>query len=119
LSDSQQTKPKTADAITDEDIERAQRQIGVPKFSYNKPYNQVASPDRTRHFAFACGDGNPLYNDREYGATTRWGDNTAPGTATVMLPSRDNGPVVLPEAEPEAIQRAAGIQRVPAEQNQL
>jgi len=63
--------------ITDEDIERARRQIGVPKFAYNKPYNIYASPDTMRHFAFACGDDNPLFNDRAYGRSTRWGDQIA------------------------------------------
>jgi hypothetical protein len=50
--------------ITDEDIARARRQIGVPKFAFNKPYNTVASSDGMSHFAFACGDGNPINNDR-------------------------------------------------------
>ena len=67
-----------AGKITNEDIERARRQIGVPKFSYNKPYNAVASSDGMAHFAFACGDANPLYNDRAYGAKTRWRDQIAP-----------------------------------------
>lgn len=81
--------------ITDEDIERARRQIGVPKFAYNKPYNAVASSDGMSHFAFACGDGNPLYNDREYGATTRWHDQIAHplflhATGTNLTPKPDS-----------------------------
>lgn len=68
----------TAGRITDEDIERARQQIGVPKFAFNKPYNTAASSDSMRHFAFACGDDNPLFNDRQYGRTTRWGDQIAP-----------------------------------------
>jgi acyl dehydratase len=64
--------------ITDADIARAQQQIGVPKFAFNKPYNAVASSDVMAHFAFACGDANPLYRDRDYGATTRWRDQIAP-----------------------------------------
>jgi acyl dehydratase len=68
----------TLGRITDEDIERARRQIGVPKFAFNKPYNSVASSDGMSHFAFACGDDNPLYNDRAYGANTRWRDQIAP-----------------------------------------
>lgn len=64
--------------ITAADIERARRQIGVPKFAYNKPYNSVASSDGISHFAFACGDSNPLWHDRSYGATTRWRDQIAP-----------------------------------------
>jgi acyl dehydratase len=64
--------------ISDEDVIRARRQIGIPKFSYNKPYNAIASSDGMAHFAFACGDANPLYNDRTYGAKTRWRDQIAP-----------------------------------------
>ncbi len=52
--------------------------------------------------------------DIEMASTNQRGENTAPGTATVILPSRANGPVVLPEAEPETLKRAAGIPRQPA-----
>ena len=64
----------TGGRITDEDIERARRQIGIPKFAHNKPYNAVAGSDVLSHFAFACGDDNPLWHDRAYGAATRWRD---------------------------------------------
>lgn len=64
--------------ITAEDIKRAKDQIGVPKFSYNRPFNEKASSDVIRHFAFACGDDNPLYHDRAYGSETRWKDQIAP-----------------------------------------
>ena len=60
--------------ITTADIERARRQIGVPKFSYNKPYNSIPSTDSLSRFAWACGDDNPLWHDRTYGAKTRWRD---------------------------------------------
>jgi len=53
--------------ITTADIERARRQIGVPKFSYNKPYHSITSTDSLSHFAWACGDDNPLWHDRTYG----------------------------------------------------
>ena len=80
--------------ITDEDIARARRQIGVPKFAYNKPYNQIATSDGMRHFAFACGDANPLYNSREYGKSTRWRDQISPplflhSTGTNLTPKPD------------------------------
>src|ERR1700757_4705070 len=68
----------TAGKITDEDIARARRQIGVPKFAFNKPYNVAAGSDVMSHFAFACGDDNPLWHDRTYGRTTRWRDQIAP-----------------------------------------
>ena len=84
----------TLGKITDEDIERARRQIGVPKFAFNKPYNATASSDGMSHFAFACGDGNPLYHDRTYGAGTRWRDQIAPplflhATGTNLTPKPD------------------------------
>src|SRR4051812_27906248 len=60
--------------ITEEDIERAKRQIGVPKYSYDKPYNAIASSGALSHFAWGAGDDNPLWHDRDYGATTRWRD---------------------------------------------
>jgi acyl dehydratase len=80
--------------ITDADIERARRQIGVPKFSYNKPYNAVASQDALSHFAWACGDENPLWHDRSYGAKTRWRDQIAiplflHSTGTNLTPKPD------------------------------
>ena len=80
--------------ILDEDIERARRQIDVPKFAFNKPYNATASSDGMSHFAFACGDGNPLYHDRTYGAKTRWRDQIAPplflhATGTNLTPKPD------------------------------
>lgn len=80
--------------ITDDDIARARRQIGVPKFAFNKPYNAVASSDGMAHFAFALGDDNPLYNDRAYGETTRWRDQIAHplflhATGTNLTPKPD------------------------------
>lgn len=90
----------TTGKITDEDIERVRRQIGVPKFAYNKPYNCVASSDGMSHFAFACGDANPLYHSREYGATTRWRDQIAP---PLFLHSTGINPTPKPDAEKKAL----------------
>jgi len=62
-----------AGAITDADIERAQRQIGVPQFTRQPAFNEYATFDGMRHFAFgAVGDDNPLWHDPEYGKKTRW-----------------------------------------------
>jgi len=59
--------------ITDEDIERARRQIGIPQFSPNKPWNYLAGRDSMSHFAFgAVGDDNPLWHDPDYARDTRW-----------------------------------------------
>ena len=100
MSDRQKTNNETAGQITDEDIERARRQIGVPKFAYNKPYNETASADGIRHFAFACGDANPLFNDRAYGAKTRWGDQIAP---PLFLHSTGNNLTPKPDAEKKTL----------------
>ena len=100
LSDKQKTNNETAGKITDEDIERARRQIGVPKFAFNKPYNETASADGIRHFAFACGDANPLFNDRAYGAKTRWGDQIAP---PLFLHSTGNNLTPKPDVAKKAL----------------
>lgn len=94
MSDTPSQSKKEVGRITDEDIERAKGQIGIPKFSRNKPYNEWASPDGMRHFAFACGDDNPLFNDRAYGRTTRWKDQIATplflhSTGTNLTPKPD------------------------------
>jgi len=86
--------------ITDEDIERAKRQIGVPKFAFNKPYNAVASPDILSHFAFAYGDDNPLYHSRDYGAGTRWRDQIGP---PLFLHSTGTNLTPKPDAETKAL----------------
>ena len=58
--------------ITEEDIERARRQIGVPQYERNDVFNRVAGADSISHFAFGIGDDNPLWHDTEYGKKTRW-----------------------------------------------
>lgn len=85
---------ESSGAITQADIERARAQIGIPKFAYNKPYNEIASRDVLRHFAWACGDDNPLWHDPTYGGTTRWRDQIAfplflHSTGTNLTPKPD------------------------------
>ena len=84
----------TEGRITPEDIARARQQIGVPKFAYNKPYNARTGTDALAHFAWACGDDNPLWHDRAYGAKTRWRDQFAfpqflHATGTNLTPKPD------------------------------
>lgn len=66
--------------ITDEDIERARAQIGIPVYKSGELWNRVPSQDVISHFAFGCGDDNPLFHNPAYGATTRWHDQIAPPT---------------------------------------
>lgn len=59
--------------ITDEDIERARQQIGVPQTRHTPTFNRVAGADTMRHFAFGLvGDDNPLWHDEDYASRTRW-----------------------------------------------
>jgi acyl dehydratase len=90
-------RPKGIDAkITDADIERGRRQIGIPQYERNPPFNLRASSDAISHFAFGIGDDNPLWHDPDYGKRTRWRDQIAPplfATATGL----DETPPPTPE----------------------
>jgi acyl dehydratase len=66
--------------ITDEDIARAKAQIGIPVNQRDEAWNKLASADSISHFAFGCGDDNPLFHDPKYGAKTRWHGQIAPPT---------------------------------------
>ena len=66
--------------ITDEDIQRARAQIGIPVNQRDVPWNQLPQADTISHFAFGCGDDNPLFHDRHYGSKTRWHAQIAPPT---------------------------------------
>jgi len=64
--------------ISDADIERARSQIGIPVAARHRSWNPVPDASSISHFAFGIGDDNPLWHDRDYAATTRWGDQIAP-----------------------------------------
>src|SRR5437667_356357 len=66
--------------ITDEDIERARAQIGIPVNQRDEAWNRLPNADAISHFAFGCGDDNPLFHDPEYGKGTRWHGQIAPPT---------------------------------------
>jgi acyl dehydratase len=72
-------EPRDIDArISDADIERAQRQIGVPWFNRSPFWAPVPDRSSMSHFAFGYGDDNPLWHEPDYGRTTRWRDQVAP-----------------------------------------
>nr|MDT0523669.1 acyl dehydratase [Streptomyces sp. DSM 41633] len=48
--------------ITDEDIERARAQIGIPVNQRDEAWNKNPSADTITQFAFGCGDDNPLFH---------------------------------------------------------
>jgi acyl dehydratase len=69
--------------ITDEDIERAKAQIGIAVNQRDEAWNKVPSADAITHFAFGCGDDNPLFYDPDYGQKTRWHRQIAPPTFAI------------------------------------
>jgi acyl dehydratase len=82
--------------ISQEDIDRAKAQIGIPQYERNAVFNTVASSDTISHFAFGIGDDNPLWHDSQYGAATRWRGQIGPPlyATTVGL---DDTPKPTPE----------------------
>jgi acyl dehydratase len=95
------TEPKDIGGkITPEDVERCQRQVGVPQYAHSLPYNIEVTRDAIRHFAFSCGEDNPLWSDRAYGAKTRWGDQIAP---PMFFVSTGTGLAPKPDAETKAL----------------
>lgn len=69
--------------ITDEDVALMRERIGYPNPTLRKgvitrPWNTIATADAIRRWAESIGDANPLYNDDEYAARSRWGGSIAP-----------------------------------------
>jgi acyl dehydratase len=65
--------------LTAAGIEAFRGKIGVD-WPYDRwtTWNEVASRDGIRHYAYGLGDDNPLWCDPDYAATTRWGGVVAP-----------------------------------------
>ncbi len=65
--------------ITEEGVQKMRSRIGVemPKHPW-QTWNETASADAFRHFAYGFGDDNPLFVDPVYGAKTRWRSVVAP-----------------------------------------
>jgi acyl dehydratase len=69
--------------ITDADVEMLRRRIGYPNPTLRrgvitKPWNTTVNADAVRRWAESNGDMNPLFNDAEYAARTRWAGTIAP-----------------------------------------
>lgn len=69
--------------ITDEDVQLMRERVGYPnptlrKGVITKPWNVLATADAIRRWAECIGDANPLYNDADYAAGTRWQGVIAP-----------------------------------------
>ena len=84
--------------LTMEGLDALRERIGID-WSYTRwsTWNEEASRDAIRHFAFGFGDDNPLWWDPEYAQTTRWRGIIAPPTfldtagITPKLPPRKKG----------------------------
>ena len=63
--------------ITEDELQRLRSRIGV-KFKDKMPWITLVSDDAIRHWAYGCGDDNPLYLDEEYARKTRYGGIIAP-----------------------------------------
>lgn len=79
IKQSEEWQKATSYEITDEDIERQRKLVGVDEPSKMGEYVQTASLDNIRNFAYGCGDDNPLFCDPHYAKKTRWGSVIAPG----------------------------------------
>jgi acyl dehydratase len=64
--------------LTDAMVDQAKALIGSE--IRTEGWNQQASRDAIRHYAFGLGDDNPLFSDLAYGQTTRYGSVIAPPT---------------------------------------
>ncbi|MBI4308308.1 MAG: MaoC family dehydratase N-terminal domain-containing protein [Chloroflexi bacterium] len=71
------TQPVHIGDITPEALEKLRSLIGVDLRGMQQ-FNDFATSDTIRHFAWGMGDGNPLWADKEYAAKTRWGRRLAP-----------------------------------------
>jgi len=65
--------------ITDEALAELRARIGQP-FERPHPHVTEVTRDSLRHWALGIGDGNPLWLDDAYAASTRWGGIVAPGS---------------------------------------
>jgi acyl dehydratase len=72
-------------AFKEEDIERAKALVGSYAPSGAREHLTTATHDAMRNFARSYGDDNPLFNDEDYGETTRWGAQIAPPMIAIGL----------------------------------
>lgn len=78
IKQSDEWQKAVAYEITDEDIERQRKLLGIDEPAKTREYIQTATVDNIRNLAFASGDDNPLFTDPDYAAKTRWGSVIAP-----------------------------------------
>lgn len=84
--------------ITDEQLEAAKRRIGV-EVPHDRPGHEYASIDGIRAYTEGMGDMNPLYQDPEYAAKTRWKFLTAHPTFMLYMGVSDKKELTAEERE--------------------
>jgi acyl dehydratase len=73
------TEAHTSGQLTPEGIEHFREKVGVD-WPYTRwtTWNEEATRDGIRHYAYGFGDDNPLWCEPDYAAGTRWGGIIAP-----------------------------------------
>jgi acyl dehydratase len=82
--------------LTEEGIARLRQRVGIQVRKPTPPHNYEVTWDGTRHFANGYGDGNPLWCERDYGKSTRWGGLIAPPNFLYTMGEQD-APALTPE----------------------
>jgi acyl dehydratase len=75
--------------LTDEGIAKLRQRVGVQYNKASLPHNYEVTWDGTRHFANGYGDNNPLWCDKNYGKTTRWGGLIGPPNFIYTMGEQD------------------------------
>ena len=75
----------TQSVLQDDDLDKDRAAIGIDVPSREQELLSAATAEGVRNFAHSYGDGNPLYCDPAYAATTRWGGQIAPPMMTYQL----------------------------------
>jgi acyl dehydratase len=78
--------------LTDAGIDRLRQRVGIQVRKPTPPHNYEVTWDGTRHFANGYGDNNPLWCDRDYAKSTRWGDLIAPPNFLYTMGEHDAPP---------------------------
>ena len=75
-----QTAPSPIDHATANDamVAQMQERVGTVIRRSEPPFTTEFNGDAIRHFAYGCGDPNPLFSDEEYARATPFGTRIAP-----------------------------------------
>lgn len=100
--------------ITDEDVAKMQRRIGFPNPSLRKgilqtPWNTAHNADAVRRWSECMGDLNPMFNDGDYAANSRWQGVVAPPGFEWSM-GIDRNPIVPDDLFKETRSALRGVQ---------